>query len=65
MSRRHWREVQRVLRNQGVAWSMEKLVGTDLRKHRNAWRRNGKTAAQWFPPGVPPKRVMRMEEWWL
>jgi len=42
---------------------MEKLVGTDLRKHRNSWRRNGKTAAQWFPLWFNPKKVVRSAEW--
>lgn len=62
MSRRHWRKVKRALRNQGTAWAV-KFTMSDrplcYRKHRNTITRNGKTAAQWFPLGVDPKRVVR------
>ena len=63
MSRRHWREVRRFLRRNRVAWGMKDLRGVDIRKHRNAWRRNGKTAAEWFPVGRYPSAVLNMPEW--
>ena len=66
MSRRHYRQVQRFLRNQGRAWAV-KFTRSDrplcYRKHRNTITRNGKTFAHWFPVGVNPAYVMRDPEW--
>jgi|JI10StandDraft_1071094.scaffolds.fasta_scaffold606526_4 hypothetical protein len=72
MSRRHWRKVKQALSRGLFTWDMKGVSGYvvhwlsgDIRKHRNAWSRNGKTAAQWFPAGVDPKRVVRMPQFYI
>ena len=69
MSRRHWRKVKQALDRGLVLWAVPGKKGYsvarwsgDIRRHRNSWNRNGKTAAQWFPLGVDPKRVVRSQQ---
>jgi hypothetical protein len=73
MSRRHWRKVKQALNRSYITWAVLGKKNShavhrwsgDIRKHRNAWSRNGKTAAQWFPAGVDPKRVVRMPQFYI